>query len=118
MFTLIGRAYISGVTKKLSGLLNKNFFIPEEHRIAEQTVCKLYSCRLVDSIFYEVGVKKLQKMAETDDLRGMLKLARDKSLLSDKPWCVSYVISALNSCTTCLPDIVYQATTAYLYGEL
>ena len=122
MFTLIGRAYISGfifgVTKKLTVLLNRNFFTPEQHEFSEKTVGRLYSCRPVDSVFSEDGVQKLQQMVETDDFRGMLKLARDEAAISDKPWCVSFVISALNSCTMCLPSIVYEATTSYIYGEL
>jgi len=122
MFTLIGQAYIAGVifgvSKELAGLLNRNFFTPEEHEVAEKTVSKLYSCRLVDSVFSEDGVQKLQKMVETDDLRGMLKLARDETAISNKHWCVSYVIDALSSFTMCLPSMVYEATTAYIYGEL
>lgn len=122
MFTLIGRAYVSGVifgvSKKLTALLNRNFFTPEEHEFGEKTVGRLYSCRPVNSVFSEDGVQKLQKMVETDDFRGMFKLARDETAISDKPWCVSFVIGALNSYTMCLPSIVYQATTAYIYGEL
>lgn len=57
-------------------------------------------------------------MVETNDFRGMLKLARDEAAASDKPWCVSFVIGALNSFTKCLPPMVYEATTAYIYGEL
>jgi hypothetical protein len=122
MFTLIGRAYVSGVifgvSKKLTTLFNRNMFNQEEHEFSEKTIGKLYSCRPVDSVFSEDGVQKLQRMLETDDFRGMLKLARDEAAISDKPWCVSYVIGALNSFTMCLPAVVYQATTAYIYGEL
>ena len=57
-------------------------------------------------------------MVETDDFRGMLKLARDETAISNKPWCVGYVIGALNCFTMCLPSMVYEATTAYIYGEL
>lgn len=122
MFTLIGRAYVSGVifgvSKKVTALLNRNLFTREQHEFSEKTVGKVYSCRPVDSVFSEEGVKKLQQMVETDDFRGMLKLARDETAISNKPWCVSYVIGALNSCTMCLPSIVYETTTAYIYGEL
>lgn len=122
MFTLIGRAYVSGVifgvSKKLTALLNRNLFTREEHEFSEKTVGRLYSCRPVNSVFSEDGVKKLQHMVETDDFRGMLKLARDEAAISDKPWCVTYVIIALNSFTKCLPSIVYETTTAYIYGEL
>ena len=122
MFTLIGRAYLSGVifgvTKKLTVLFNRNFFTPEQHEFSEKTVGRLYSCRPVGSVFSKDGVKKLHHMVETDDFRGMWKLARDETAISDKPWCVSYVIGALSSCTMCLPSIVYEATTSYIYGEL
>ena len=37
-----------------------------------------------------------------------------KAAISDKPWCVSYVIGALNSFTTCLPSIVYDIYMANL----
>jgi hypothetical protein len=117
MFTLIGRAYIAGIifgaTKKLIRLSNKNFFTPEENKIAEKTVGKLYSCRPIDSVFLKDAVPKLQKMLETDNLRGMLKLARDETVLSEKPWCVSSVVSALSLLTMRLPSMVYEATTAY-----
>lgn len=116
------RAYVSGfvfgVTKKLTALLNRNLFTPEQHAFGEKTVGQLYSCRPVDSVFSEDGVQKLQQMVETDDFRGMLKLARDETAISDKPWCVSYVIVALNSFTMCLPSVVYEATTSYIYGKL
>lgn len=122
MFTLIGKAYVSGVifgvSKKVTALLNRNMFTPEQNEFAEKTVGKLYSCRPVGSVFSEDGVQKLQQMVETDDFRGMLKLARDEAAISDKPWCVGYVIGALSSFTMCLPSMVYQATTAYIYGEL
>jgi hypothetical protein len=122
MFTLVGRAYVSGVifgvSKKLTTLLNRNLFTREEHEFAEKTVGRLYSCKPVDSVFSEDGVQKLQRMVETDDFRGMLKLARDEAAISDKPWCVSYVIGAVSSFTRCLPSVVYEATTAYIYGEL
>lgn len=122
MFILISKAYVSGVifgvSKKLTTLLNRNFFTPEEHEFGESTVGKLYSCTPVDSVFSSDGVQKLQKMVETDDFRGMLKLARDEAAISNKPWCVSYVIGALNSFTMCLPPMVYEATTAYIYGKL
>ena len=122
MFTLISRSYVSGVifgvSKKLTLLLNRNFFTPKEHEFGEQTVGRLYTCRPVTSVFSEDGVQKLQQMVETDDFRGMLKLARDETAVSDKPWCVGYVIGALNACTICLPSIVYEETTAYIYGEL
>lgn len=122
MLTLVGGAYISGVifgvSKKLTTLLNRNFFTAEQHEFSENTVGRLYSCRPVDAVFSEDGVKKLQHMVESDDFRGMLKLARDEAAISDKPWCVSYVIGAVSSFTMCLPSIVYQATTAYIYGEL
>jgi len=122
MFILISRAYISGVifgvSKKITILLNRNFFTPKEHEFAEKTVGKLYSCRPVDSVFSNDGVQKLQTMIETDDFRGMLKLARDETAISDKPWCVSFVIGALNSFTMCLPPMVYQTTKAYIYGKV
>lgn len=122
MFTLIGRAYVSGVifgvTKKLTLLLNRNFFTAEEHEFAEKTVGKLYSCRPIDSVFSEDGIQTLQRMVETDDFRGMWKLARDETAISNKPWCVSYVIGALSAYTMCLPSMVYGATTAYIYGQL
>jgi hypothetical protein len=111
MFTLIGQAYISGVifgvSKKLTKLLTRSNFTPEEHEFAEKTVGRLYSCRPVDSVFSEDGVQKLQNMVESDDLRGMLKLARDETAISDKPWCVSHVISALSYLTMYLPSTVY-----------
>ena len=60
MFTLIGRAYISGfvfgVTKKFTVLLNRDFFTPEQHEFSEKTVGRLYSCRPVDSVFLKDGV--------------------------------------------------------------
>lgn len=122
MFTLIGRVYVTGVifgvTKKVTTLFNRNMFAEEQHEFSEKTIGRLYSCRPVDSVFSEDGVQKLQRMLETDDFRGMLKLARDEYAISDKPWCVSYVLSALNSFTMCLPSVVYKATTAYIYGEL
>lgn len=36
-------------------------------------------------------------MVETDGFPRILKLARDEAAISEKPWCVSYVISAVNS---------------------
>jgi len=57
-------------------------------------------------------------MIETGDFRGMLKVARDESIISDKPWCVSYVIGVLDCLSICLPDMVYKTTAAYIYGEL
>lgn len=122
MFILVSRVYfygvIFGVSKKLTAKFNREAFTKEQHEYAEKLVGKLYSCRPVDSVFSEAGVKKLQTMLETDDLRGMLQLARDESAISDKPWCVSTVIQALGSLTMCLPSILYEATSAYIYGEL
>lgn len=122
MFTLIGRVYVTGVifgvTKKVTTLFNRNMFTEEQHEFSEKTIGRLYSCRPVDSVFSQDGVQKLQRMVETDDFRGMLKFARDEYALSDKPWCVSSVLGALNSFTMCLPSVVYEATTAYIYGEL
>ena len=119
---MIGRAYVTGVifgiTKKFTALLNHSAFTEQQHEFSEKTVGRLYGCRPVDSVFSEDGVDKLQQMIRTDDFRGMLKLARDETAVSDKPWCVGYVIGALNACTICLPSIVYEATTAYIYGEL
>ena len=57
-------------------------------------------------------------MTQTGDFCGMWKIACDEYASSDKPWCVTYVIGALNSFTMCLPDIVYTATTAYMYRNL
>ena len=63
MFTLIGKAYVSGVifgvSKKVTALLNRNMFTPEQNEFAEKTVGKLYSCRPVGSVFSEDGVQKL-----------------------------------------------------------
>lgn len=124
MFILVGRGrpYVTGVVfgvgKKITALFNRNLFTREEHEFSEKTVGRLYSCRPVDSVFSEDGVRKLQHMFETEDLRGMLKLARDEAAISDRPWCVSYVIVALNSVSKCLPPMLYEATSAYIYGEL
>lgn len=112
------RGLIFGVSKKVTFLFNRNMFTPEQHEYAQKTVGRLYECRPIDSIFSKGAVSKLQEMTVTGDFRGMLKLARDEAKISDKPWCVSYVIGALNSFSMCLPEIVYEATTAYMYGEL
>ena len=107
-----------GISKKLSHLLTRSLFTREQHEYAKNTVGKLYSCRPVNSVFSEKGVKQLQKMVENDDFRGMMKLARDETAISDKPWCVSYVIGALNVLSMCLPSIVYEASNSYIYGKL
>ena len=116
------RAYISGVvfgiTKKVAAILNRNLFTKEEHEFTERTIGRLYDCRPIDSVFSDNGVKKLQHMVETDDFRGMLKLARDETAIFDKPWCVGYVMSALDSFTRCLPSTLYTATMEYIYAEL
>lgn len=122
MFILIGRAYVTGVffgvSKKVTALLTRNFFTPEEHEFSQRTVGKLFSCIPINSVFSENAIQKLQHMLETDDFRGVLKLARDETAISDKPWCVGYVVGSLNSYTMCLPAMVQEATTAYIYGEL
>jgi hypothetical protein len=122
MLTFIGSAYVHGfiwgVTKKVTVLFHRNLFTEKEHELAQQTVGKLYQCKPIESVFSEDGIKKLQSMIETGDFRGMWKLARDEAAISDVPWCVSYVMAALNCLSMCLPDIVFKATTAYIYGEL
>jgi len=93
-------------------------FTSEQHEFAQKTVGRLYECRPIDSVFSKDAVSKLQGMTETGNFQGLLKIARDEVQISDKPWCVSYVIGALNCFSMCLPDIVYKGTTAYMYGKL
>ena len=121
MLTFIGSAYLHGViwgvTKKVTALFNRNLFTAQQHEFAERTVGRLHQCKPIESVFSEEVIKKLRSMIETGDFRGMLKLARDEWANSDMPWCVSYVISALDSLSMCLPDIVYKTNVAYIYGD-
>lgn len=122
MLTFIGYVYVQGVvwgiTKKVTSLLNRNSFTAEQHEFAQKSVGRLYECKPVESVFSKDAIEKLKVMIDTGDTRGMLKIAREETAMSDKPWCVSYIISALDSLTMCLPDIVYKTTAAYIYGEL
>lgn len=122
MFIFVGTAYISGfifgIGKKFTFLFNRDFFTREEHEYSETLIGRLYKCRPIDSVISEPGVQRLQEMVAQDDFRGILKVARDETAISDKPWCVTYIIAAMNSFTMCLPAAVHQATVAYIYGEL
>jgi hypothetical protein len=122
MLTFIGTAYVHGViwgvTKKVTELFNRNLFLANQHEFAEKTVGRLHECNPIESVFSKDAINKFRLMIETGDFRGMLKVARDESVTSDKPWCVSYVIAALDSLSMCLPDIVYKTTVAYIYGKL
>jgi len=70
---------------KLGYVLTKDLFTKEEHAYAERTIGQLYNCRPVDTIFSPSRVERLQQMAESNDLRGLMKLGKESSLTSDKP---------------------------------
>lgn len=116
------RVYLSGVFwgsgKKVADFFARQMFTPEEDAYTERLVGKLYDCRPIDSVLTPDGVKEVQTMMETDNYRGLLRLLKKEILLSDKPWCVEAVLTAVQALNRCVPDILYKTTTAYLYGNL
>jgi hypothetical protein len=109
---------VVGVDKVVTRIFTRNCFTDEENQYAERLVGQLYDCKPITLVVSEEGIQKLHKMYETDDYRGLLKLARDETAILDKLWCVTTVVKAVTSLTMCLPSVLYTATTAYLYGMM
>lgn len=113
-------AYISGVlfgvTKKITNSLTRSMFTAKEHEYVEKTIGQLYVCKPISKVFSKSRITKLQEIAESGDIGGLMQLAKEETAISDQPWCVAHVVNAVQAMHKCLPKALYQATHDYLYS--